>query len=107
MFKLRLCELMKENNLTKAKIIKATGITEGAIDGWLKRGAQPTAEMIIKLADYFEVSTDYLLGRSNDIGIVQTNANLTQFENMLLSVVNSLSRDDQFQVLGFAKSLAN
>ena len=106
MFKLRLCELMKENNLTKAKIVRATGITEGAIDGWIKRGAQPTAEMIIKLADYFEVSTDYLLGRSNDLGIVQTNANLTQFENMLLSVVGKLSRDDQFQVLGFAQALA-
>jgi len=107
MFAKRILELMSTNDLNKAKLIRATGITEGAIDGWIKRGAQPTADMLCKLADYFEVSTDYLLGRSNDVGIIETNANLTPFQNKLLSVVSTLNHDDQYQVLGFAQALAN
>lgn len=106
MFGKRLIELMDTNDLNKAKLIRATGITEGAIDGWIKRGSQPTADMLCKLADYFEVSTDYLLGRSNDVGVIETNANLTTFQNKLLAVVAALPRDDQFQVLGFAQALA-
>ncbi len=105
MFGKRLTELMETNDLNKAKLIRATGITEGAIDGWIKRGSQPTADMLCKLADYFEVSTDYLLGRSNDVGVIETNANLTQDQQELLSLYNKMSFQDKNQLLGFAKAL--
>ena len=105
MFGKRLIELMDTNDLNKAKLIRATGITEGAIDGWMKRGSQPTADMLCKLADYFEVSTDYLLGRSNDVGIIETNANLTQDQQELLSLYNRMSFQDKNQLIGFAKAL--
>lgn len=106
MFIKRFTELCREKNVTRYKVATDLNIGNSTIYGW-ERGQQPTADKIIKLADYFEVTTDYLLGRSNDVGIVQTNANLSTFETTLLTIVNSLSRDDQFQVLGFAKSLAN
>ncbi len=105
MFLQRLEELIKEKGITKYKLSKDLNLPNSTIWNW-QNGCLPTADKLILIADYFEVSTDYLLGRSNDIGIVQTNANLTQFENMLLSVVGKLSRDDQFQVLGFAQALA-
>ena len=96
---------METNDLNKAKLLPPTGITEGAIDGWVKRGSQPTADMLCKLADYFEVSTDYLLGRSNDVGIIETNANLTQDQQELLSLYNKMSFQDKNQLIGFAKAL--
>lgn len=103
---LKIKELRVEKGIDQQTLAQALKIGKGSISNWEVGRTEPSIDYILSLADYFEVSTDYLLGRSNDIGVVQTNANLTQFENILLSVVNSLSRDDQFQVLGFAKSLA-
>ncbi len=103
---LKIKELRVEKGIDQQTLAQALKIGKGSISNWEVGRTEPSIDYILSLANYFEVSTDYLLGRSNDIGVVQTNANLTQFENILLSVVNSLSRDDQFQVLGFAKSLA-
>lgn len=105
MFINRFNELCREKNITRYKLSIDLQIGNSTIYGW-EKGQQPTADKLIKLADYFEVSTDYLLGRSNDIGIIQTNANLSDFQNQLLTVVSRLHRDDQFQVLGFAQALA-
>lgn len=106
MFIKRFTELCREKNVTRYKVATDLNIGNSTIYGW-ERGQQPTADKIIKLADYFEVTTDYLLGRSNDVGIVQTNANLTPTENKLLKVFSELSHDEQFQVIGFALALAN
>ena len=103
---LKIRELRIEKGIDQKTLANALKIGKGSISNWEVGRTEPSIEYILAIADYFEVSTDYLLGRSNDIGIVQTNANLTQFENMLLSVIGKLSRDDQFQVLGFAQALA-
>lgn len=105
MFIKRFNELCKEKNITRYKLASDLQIGNSTIYGW-EKGQQPTADKLIKLADYFEVSTDYLLGRSNDIGVIETNANLTPFQNKLLSVLELLSKEDQYQVLGFAQALA-
>ena len=63
--------------------------------------------MIIYL-DYliFEVSTDYLLGRSDDIGLIEIHSELTAKQKELLDLFNRLSVSDKNQLLGFAKALA-
>ncbi len=42
-----------------------TGISQSAIAKWELEKTEPTASAIIILADYFDVSTDYLLGRED------------------------------------------
>ena len=106
MFLKRLEELLAEQKITKYKLSRDLNLPNSTIWNW-QNGCLPTADKLIKLADYFEVSTDYLLGRSNDIGVIETNANLTPFQSNLLAIVAKLPRDDQFQVLGFAQALAN
>lgn len=98
--------LLNEKKITQTELAIAIGVSNAAISYWLNGRKEATADNIIALADYFEVSTDYLLGRSNDVGVIETNANLTPFQSNLLAVVSGLSRDDQFQVLGFAQALA-
>lgn len=104
MFLKRLEELLAEQGITKYKLSRDLDLSNSTIWNW-QNGCQPTADKLIKLADYFEVSTDYLLGRSNDVGIIETNANLTPFQNKLLTVLASLTKEDQYQVLGFAQAL--
>lgn len=105
MFLERFEGLVKERNLSKAQLIRATGISEGAIDGWRKKGTMPTSDCLCKLADFFEVSTDYLLGRSNDIGIVEVTRNISSDEKELFELYQKMSQRDKGQLLGFAKGL--
>lgn len=106
MFLKRLTELMNENKTNRSIVSKATGIPETTFSGWYNAQTSPSLDKLSKLADYFEVSIDYLVGRSNDVGIIETNANLTSFQNNLLTIVSKLPKEDQYQVLGFAQALA-
>lgn len=55
-----LTTLCKKNDVKLTPLTKSLGISEGAIKGW-KRGSSPTGETLLKFADYFGVSIDYLL----------------------------------------------
>lgn len=105
MFIIRFQELLNETKTTKSQVALKTNIPLQTICNWFDRGSLPTADKLIKLADYFEVSTDYLLGRSNDVGLIQTNADLAQDQQELLSLYNQMSFQDKNQLLGFAKAL--
>lgn len=57
--------LRKEKNLSQKQLGEKIGVSQKAIDYWESGTNEPKASYIIKLADYFEVSADYLLDRSN------------------------------------------
>lgn len=105
MFIQRLEELLAEEKISKYKLSRDLELSKSTIWNW-QNGCQPTADKLIKLADYFQVSIDYLVGRSNDIGIIQTNANLSDLQNDLLAAVAKLPMDYQREVLGYAQGLA-
>lgn len=62
----RLKELRKIHNLTQDDIAKIFNITRNAVHSWETNKSQPSIEVITTLADYFNVSTDYLLGLNQD-----------------------------------------
>lgn len=57
-------ELRKERHLPQAVLAKALYICQSTIAYWECGKREPTATNIIAIADYFDVSTDYLLGRT-------------------------------------------
>ena len=59
----RLKELRLEKNLSQMKLAKIIGVSDAIICKWEKGENEPKAGYIIKLADYFGVTRDYLLGR--------------------------------------------
>lgn len=67
-------ELMESRNLSSYRLAKESGIPEGMVGFWRRGERIPSAENLIKLADYFNVSLDYLVGRSDDRGTVQPQA---------------------------------
>ena len=58
-------ELRLEKGLTQQQLAKNIGVSQKAIDYWERNVNEPKASYIIKLADFFDVSADYLLGRKN------------------------------------------
>ena len=60
----RLRELRARHGHTQERVAKAIGVHESAVSRWEGGSRFPTGEDLIALADLFQVSVDYLLGRS-------------------------------------------
>ena len=65
MFGTRLKELRKERKLSQIELAKEVGFSQSQISQWETNVNEPTASAIAKIAAYFEVSADYLLGLEN------------------------------------------
>ena len=71
MFQDRFIQLLQQHDLTAYKLSKETGITQGMISYWKNGERMPSAENLIVLADYFNCSVDYLLGRTTNPNVNQ------------------------------------
>jgi transcriptional regulator with XRE-family HTH domain len=65
MSKINLKRLREENHLTQEELANNLGLKRYNISDWEQGRTQPDIDSIKKLADYFQVSTDYLLGKSD------------------------------------------
>lgn len=59
---LKIYELRKNLNISQQTLAKAIGVTQKAIDFWEKGINEPKASYVLKLAKFFGVTCDYLLG---------------------------------------------
>ena len=62
----RVLGLRKEHGSTQKQLAVDTGLSEIGVQSYERRRRKPAHDAIIALADFFNVSTDYLLGRSNN-----------------------------------------
>lgn len=62
----RLRELRKERDVSQADVGKLFKITRQAVQRWEVGKSEPNIFQLIALADYFNVSVDYLIGRSDE-----------------------------------------
>ncbi|MCP3763860.1 helix-turn-helix transcriptional regulator [Domibacillus sp. A3M-37] len=61
----RLKELRTSNKLTQEELGKRVNVTKVSVSGYENGNRTPDTDTLQKIADFFEVTTDYLLGRSN------------------------------------------
>ncbi|EAA0052063.1 helix-turn-helix domain-containing protein [Listeria monocytogenes] len=61
-----LMKLRKSKNLTQSDIAKILGVARTTYSSYEQNRRMPDAEIQIKIADYFDVSLDYLHGRSKN-----------------------------------------
>ena len=61
----RIKELRTEFGITQAKLAKMLKISDRAVGYYEKGEREPDNDTLIKIAEYFKVSVDYLLGRTD------------------------------------------
>jgi len=59
----RLKELRKQKNLSQKALGEIIGLSRRGVQNYELGTNKPTSDVLSKLADYFDVSVDYLLGR--------------------------------------------
>ena len=55
-------QLRLSRNLSQVDLAKALGVTKQSISNWENNNIQPSIDMLIRLAQFFSVSTDCILG---------------------------------------------
>ena len=60
----RLRDLCEERNMTVNELVRFLDLSSGSPTAW-KNGTVPRHATIVKIASYFGVTTDYLLGNGN------------------------------------------
>lgn len=63
----RLKQLRSEKNLTQAKLASILGVAKTTLAAYEQEKSEPSIDTLKKLADYFNVSVDYLIGYKNCI----------------------------------------
>ncbi len=66
MVNFRLKELRTEKNITQLKLAMDLNTTQNTISRYETMEREANYEFLIKIADYFDVSIDYMLGRTDD-----------------------------------------
>mgnify|MGYP002543170503 FL=1 len=57
-------KLMHDKGISNNKLLTDLGLNKSSILNWEKRGTIPSGETLEMIADYFDVSVDYLLGKT-------------------------------------------
>ena len=109
MFLERTLELIEKKNISKNKLLTDLKLSKNSFVDWQNRGTIPSAETIEKIADYFGVTTDYLLGRTDDINQKpgESNIKMDDFSYALYNESRELDDDDKQRLLKYARLLRN
>jgi transcriptional regulator with XRE-family HTH domain len=60
------CELCNKRGLTPSGAAAKIGFNRASVTMWKNTGKAPKQELLVKIADFFDVTTDYLLGKGDE-----------------------------------------
>lgn len=98
---MKLKELRKEAKKTQIEVANYLHISQSNYGKYELEEIEPNIQTLIKLADYYNVTIDYLVGRNytNDVGY------LTDNQRILLNDFNKLKEINQFKILAEIKGM--
>ncbi|MGG3773061.1 helix-turn-helix domain-containing protein [Heyndrickxia faecalis] len=93
MFGKRLSALRKQKGLSQYELADRLGYSRGQIANYEQGKREPDYETLRKIADFFDVTTDYLLGR--------TDIRTLNEEDDSLAEINKLIKEYGIEKIGF------
>ena len=95
-------ELRLEKKLSQDKIAEDLDISQPLIAKWESHQSTPAPEMLDYIADYFNVSVDYLIGRSKYKNLEADNSEL---DNVLFSKAKDLTDDEKKTIINVINAI--
>ena len=97
----RIMSLMKQNNINAKELEVNSGLPNGSINAWKNSRGKPSADALIKLSNYLNVSTDYLLKG------IESDHTLDNLDLELLHLFRSLDAKQKEMFLGKVELIIN
>lgn len=99
--KLRTTKNLSQNDMSKILDVSLSSYQKYERD---KNSVTPSLDVLVRIADFYNVSVDYLLGRNAEINIdpieiLAVTANFTELEKNFLSLYVSFNREERIQFL--------
>ena len=98
----RILKLMEQNDIKDVEIVRELGLSNGVFTQWKNGKAKPGTDAVIKIAEYFNVSCDYLL-----TGKTATGEEYSQDELNIIKNYRQLNDEGQEKVTEYIKLLAD
>ena len=99
----RLKKTREENNVSQSELADFLGISQQALSKWENSYTEPNSKTLIKIANKFNVSVDYLLGNSESKKIDKPYED--ELEKVLFSKAKELTDEEKKAVLGVINAI--
>lgn len=86
----RLKKLRVENHLQQEQVARLVGVERSSVSLWENDLRQPSYGLLVRLANLYGVTTDYLLGQSNN-RLLDLSGLTTQEATLISNLVKSMS----------------
>lgn len=83
--------LRTEKGLTQTQLADKVGLVKGSISAYEQGKKYPSVEVLIKLCSVFDVSSDYLIGLSDDMNLMKSELTDEQM-SMIRSLIQELEK---------------
>ena len=84
-------KLRKSFSLSQVAFAKALGVSKQCVSNWENGYIQPSLDMLVKIVDYFNVSTDFILDRCKDNYIPTDGLNENEIAHIKLIIQDLLA----------------
>ncbi len=101
----RIQELRANSGLTQKQLAEKIGVKNYIIGNWEQGRTEPSVKDLIDLANIFECSIDYLLGRENDFGQIVLTTNLSYDVSEVIGLYSNLTDNKKKIVTSLLKEL--
>lgn len=102
----RIKQLREELNISQRALATRIGASHKAVNFWETGKVEPSAKYVCALADVFECTCDYLLGREDDTGSVNVLRELTETEKQWLSLLSKLTKRQSEEAISYVSYLS-
>lgn len=103
MLQIALKKLREEHHMSQSKLAKAIGVAQSTVGMWESGKNKPEYATLLKIANVFGVSVDYLTGADNtdklNISVVDENKNPIVLDNEALELIDSLRSNPEMKML--------
>ena len=104
---LRLKDLREEQGVLQKELAHAINRTRACISSWEQGKTEPSIDDLLKLADFFEVTVDCLVGRDGYFVKSINKEDQKELESTLIGCFRRLPEHEQYRTVGFAQALVS
>ncbi len=102
-------QIRNSKNLLQTKVAMDLSITQETVSSYETGRVLPSSDMLIRLADYYNTSVDYLLGRTKydmPIDRIKPN-NISDKDFVILNKINNLSNENKSKIEAYIDGLTD
>ncbi|MCD7799643.1 MAG: helix-turn-helix domain-containing protein [Ruminococcus sp.] len=106
-FKERLKRLILERGCTQLALANFLGVKPNTVSDWINKGTSPKVEHIYRIAEFFNVSFDYIFtGESEKVSVKSSSSEYSNDELELISYFRKLPNREKYMELCRIQNIA-